>query len=222
MGSQSAPPSARVHWPTSLWRAFFAEGEAPWVTWVCTLTGRVTSSHVTSCRRCDCLLSRAHPLAHMNCVVAANRFLVFEVAGQSLLKTVHDPLLEIPSRPRIRLTGTFRWRSWEFSHLCTPALVVVSVNKQSLDIAGVVNDGKDDPDVGAGDQGVRLGYTRGGTGKTVARILMVGLEGAGKITIFFKLKLGDMVTTSQRSVPTWRPWSTRTNRVTNLEPRPYH
>ena len=38
--------------------------------------------------------------------------------------------------------------------------------------------GKDDPDVGAADQGITLGYTCGGIGKTVAWILIVGLEGA--------------------------------------------
>ena len=73
--------------------------------------------------------------------------------------------------------------------------MLVRTSKQSLDIAGSVHAGKDDPDVGAGDQGVRLGYTCGGIAKTVAWILMVGLEGAGKITILYKLKLGEMVTT---------------------------
>ena len=43
---------------------------------------------------------------------------------------------------------------------------LVRVSHQSLDIAGGVRVGKDDPDVGAGDQGVKLGYTCG-TGKTV-------------------------------------------------------
>ena len=80
-------------------------------------------------------------------------------------------------------------------------LVVVSVriHNQSPDIAGGVHVGKDDPDVGAGDQGVRLRCTCGGTGKTVAWILMVGLDGGGKTTILYELKRGDVVTTPRAS-----------------------
>ena len=59
----------------------------------------------------------------------------------------------------------------EFSHLCTPALIVVSVNWSASDL-----------DVGAGDQGVRLGYTSG------------GLEATGWTTILFELKLVETVT----------------------------
>ena len=33
---------------------------------------------------------------HMNCFLAVNEILMFQVTGQSLLKTVHNPLLEIP------------------------------------------------------------------------------------------------------------------------------
>ena len=47
---------------------------------------------------------------------------------------------------------------------------LVRICKQSLDVAGGEHVGKDDPDVGAGDQGVRLGCTCGRTGKTVAWI----------------------------------------------------
>ena len=88
----------------------------------------------------------------------------------------------------------------EFSHpLCSSADRRVRklgrISKQSLHIADGTHAGKDDPDVGAGGHGVRLGYTCGGTGKTVAWILVVGLEGAGKIAILFELKLGEMVTT---------------------------
>merc|ERR1712217_701617 len=36
--------------------------------------------------------------------------------------------------------------------------VIVRINKQSPDIAGGVHDGKDDMDVGAGDQGIMFGY----------------------------------------------------------------
>ena len=37
------------------------------------------------------------PLTHKNGVLAANCFMLFKVTGQVLLKSVHDPLLEIPS-----------------------------------------------------------------------------------------------------------------------------
>ena len=35
--------------------------------------------------------------------------------------------------------------------------------------------GKDDLDVGVGDQGIWLGYVSGGTGKIEVRILLLGL-----------------------------------------------
>ena len=46
------------------------------------------------------------------------------------LRTVHVPLPEIPSRPRIMLTGTVRRASWvlELPHLCGPMLSCISVN----------------------------------------------------------------------------------------------
>ena len=69
------------------------------------------------------------------------------------------------------------------------------IHKQSLDMAGGEHLGKDDLDVGAGDQSIRLKYASDGTGKTEVRILMVGLEAAGKTTILLELKLGEIVTT---------------------------
>ena len=38
---------------------------------------------------------------------------------------------------------------------------LMHINRQSFDIAGGVHVGKDDLDVGAGDQDIRLGYDRG-------------------------------------------------------------
>ncbi|VAI23959.1 unnamed protein product [Triticum turgidum subsp. durum] len=43
--------------------------------------------------------------------------------------------------------------------------------------------------------------------KKEMRILMVGLDAAGKTTILYKLKLGEIVTT----IPTIKLWSTRTS-----------
>ena len=84
------------------------------------------------------------------------------------------------------MTRTFKRASLvlECSHLCIPALIVVSASEKSPDIAGGVHVGKDDLGVGAGDQGIMLRYAIDGTGKTEMRILMVGLEAAGKTTIF--------------------------------------
>merc|ERR1711957_644178 len=41
---------------------------------------------------------------------------------------------------------------------CETCEVLVRINKQSPDIAGGVHIGKDDMDVGAGDQGIMFGY----------------------------------------------------------------
>jgi ADP-ribosylation factor protein 1 len=45
-------------------------------------------------------------------------------------------------------------------------------------------------------------------GKKEMRILMVGLDAAGKTTILYKLKLGEIVTTIPTigMIPTIRPW----------------
>ena len=52
-----------------------------------------------------------------------------------------------------------------------------------------------DIDVGAGDQGVRLGYVCGGTGFVEVRTMMAGFEAAGKSTILCRLKFSEMETT---------------------------
>ena len=97
------------------------------------------------------------------------------VQGQSFLKPVHDPLRETPSRPRNQtgrdvqvgeLDARVLAPSYSSAGRRVPKLVGVS--KQSLDITGGMHVGKDDPDVGAGDQSVWLGYMCGGTGKTGA------------------------------------------------------
>ena len=62
-------------------------------------------------------------------------------------------------------------------------------------IAGGVHVGKDDLDVGAGDQGIMFGYAGDGTCKTKIRSLMIGLDAGSETTIFNELKLGDVVTT---------------------------
>ena len=49
------------------------------------------------------------------------------------------------------------------------------------------------------------------TGKKDARIVMVGLDAAGKTTVLYKLKLNDVVTTSRPSVSTWNALNTRTS-----------
>ena len=64
---------------------------------------------------------------------------------------------------------------------------LMRINKQSFDEAGGVHVDKDGLDVGAGDQGTRLGYASGGTGKIEVRTLMVRFEAAGKTTILFKV-----------------------------------
>ena len=48
-------------------------------------------------------------------------------------------------------------------------------------------------------------------GKKATRILMVGLDAAGKTTILYTLKLGEIVTTIPTISFMWRPWSTRTS-----------
>ena len=161
-------------------------GALVWVTWVCTLSG---TRHELACYRWQTMrlsLGVSGALTHMNCFRAANG-LLFKFTGQSSLESVHDQVLDIPSRSRIRPTEKSGCASWmlEFSHYCTPVVLVVSIewcaSTQSLDIAGGAHVSKDAPDVGVGDFGVRLGYTCGGDGETVSWILMVGFEGAEKL-----------------------------------------
>ena len=69
---------------------------------------------------------------------------------------------------------------------------------------------KCDHDVGAGDQGVTLGYTCDETGKNTVWIWMVGLDEAGKTTILQKLKPAKWSRPSQRSASMWNPLSSGT------------
>ena len=79
-----------------------------WVTWVRTLAG---TGHKFACYRLQAMRSSpgvSGPLTHLNCCflaathlnccfLAATGFMLLKVTGQSLLRSVHDPLLEIPS-----------------------------------------------------------------------------------------------------------------------------
>ena len=100
-----------------------------------------------------------------------NEFLLFVVTGQSRLRTVHDTLLEIPIRLRITFDRDGQDGSLGArvpASLCPSAEhrfhKLMRIKKQIFDIAGGVHVGKDDLDVGAGDQGIRLGYASGGSG----------------------------------------------------------
>ena len=73
---------------------FVTDGIKPtWVTWVCTL---VETDH-------ECAGYRMQTMSERRALLAENENLLFDVSGQSLLNTVHDPMREIPSRPRIRI-----------------------------------------------------------------------------------------------------------------------
>ena len=61
--------------------------------------------------------------------------------------------------------------------------------KLSPDIAGGVHVGKDDLGVGAGGQGILLGYVSEETGNTDVRSLMIGLDAVNEAAIMRGLKL---------------------------------
>ena len=70
---------------------------------------------------------------------------------------------------------------------------LVRIHKLSPDIAGGVHVGQDDDlDIGAGDQGILLGYAGEETGDTDVRSLMIALDAVCGTAIFFELKLGLM------------------------------
>ena len=69
--------------------------------------------------------------ARTSCLVAPNVVLRLEVTGQVLLqKTCYTPVLEIPISLRSTVIRTVKRVSLtlEYSHFCTPALIVVSVS----------------------------------------------------------------------------------------------
>ena len=103
--------------------------------------------------------------------LAVDRFLLFKVTGQSPV--------EISSRPTAgNLAPTENQADQDVqvgerdTRVLTPLYSSADrrvrklgrTSKQSLDFAGGVHAGKDDPDVGAGDRALKLGYTGGGTG----------------------------------------------------------
>ena len=157
-----------------------------WVTGVCILTGL---RHEFACYRVQTMRSSlgvSGPLTHMRCCLPMNIFCCSRT----------------PVRPFWNQFTTHCWRSRidrdgqegeldarVLAYLCSRARrhfrKLVRINKQSSDIAGGVHVGKDDLDVGAGDQGIMFGYAGDETGETEMRILMVGLDAGGKTTIFF-------------------------------------
>ena len=80
---------------------------------------------------------------------------------------------------------------------------LVRINKQSPVTAGGVHVGKDDLDIGAGDQGILCGYAGKETGDTNMRSLMIRLDAVGGTAILYELKLGAVITTNPTMVSTW-------------------
>merc|ERR1719486_1147343 len=74
---------------------------------------------------------------------------------------------------------------------CHTAEVKVAINKQSPDIAGGVHVGKDDLDVGAGDQGIMFGYASDET------------EDAMPLTHLMATRLGKTLTDVRKSGKLW-------------------
>jgi S-adenosylmethionine synthetase len=74
---------------------------------------------------------------------------------------------------------------------CKTMEVLVKINKQSPDIAGGVHVGKDDLDVGAGDQGIMFGYASDET------------EDAMPLTILMATRLGKKLTDVRKNGKLW-------------------
>ena len=76
---------------------------------------------------------------------------------------------------------------------------LVHIDKQSPDITGGPHVGKDDLDVGAGDEGMSFGFAGDETGKTKVRSLMIALDAGRKTAVHYELKLDTVVTTIRTS-----------------------
>merc|ERR1711988_1048877 len=74
---------------------------------------------------------------------------------------------------------------------CDTCEVLVKINKQSPDIAGGVHVGKEDLDVGAGDQGIMFGYSSDET------------EDCMPLTILVATRLGKKLTDVRKSGHLW-------------------
>ena len=73
------------------------------------------------------------------------------------------------------------------------------VHKLSPDIAGGVHVGEDDPDIGAGDQGIFVGCAVEETGDAGVRSWVIGFDAVDETAILFELKLGAVVTALRTS-----------------------
>ena len=70
----------------------------------------------------------------VNRFLSVTEVLILVISSQFLLDTVGDPLLLIPRLQRIKVNGTVKRAGLmlECSQFCTPALIVVSVNRRTL------------------------------------------------------------------------------------------
>ena len=73
------------------------------------------------------------------------------------------------------------------------------VHKLSPDIAGGVHVGKDDPDIGAGDQGIFVGCAVEETGDAGVWSWVIEFDAIDETVILFELKLGAVVTALRTS-----------------------
>lgn len=106
---------------------------------------------------------KADPLSKVACETATkdNMVMVFgEISTAANLdyeKIVRDQVREIGFSSFVDDLSSVESKGLS----CDTCEVLVRINKQSPDIAGGVHVGKDDMDVGAGDQGIMFGYASG-------------------------------------------------------------